>query len=85
MTGVAKDTFAERVERAMDVSQENFLAISERTPSSYDLLHSCKIKDTWAKKITPSFPTPNTSIKESGQKNYRKNRKSSFVFFVYLK
>jgi hypothetical protein len=31
--GVAKDTFAEHVERAMDVSQENFLAISERTPS----------------------------------------------------
>lgn len=31
--GVAKDTFAERVERAMDVSQGNFLAISERTPS----------------------------------------------------
>jgi hypothetical protein len=31
--GVAKDTFAESVERAMDVSQENFLAISERTPS----------------------------------------------------
>ncbi len=58
MTGVAKDTFAERVERAMDVSQENFLAISERTPSSYDLLHSCKIKDTWAKKSHHHFQHP---------------------------
>ncbi len=42
MKGAARDRFAVHEERAMDVCQENFWAISERTLSSYVLLHSCK-------------------------------------------
>ncbi len=42
--GAARDRFAVHEERAMDVCQENFWAISEKKLSLYVLLHSCKAR-----------------------------------------